>query len=88
MMYRNYNTGEIISEDEATDYIDKKSSLLIKKSDYIFEEWLDANYTKIQIFNFDRVDKEEIYESFLDFIWNKTKEAFLEDWEEIDNKEE
>lgn len=85
-MYRNYNTGEIIDEVEVADYIDDKFGLL--NDDDIFEEWLEDHYTRVQIFNFDENDKAEVQENFLDFMWNEAREAFLEDWEEIDDEEE
>lgn len=87
MMYRNYNTGEIIDEVEASDYIDDEFYLLAE-DDNAFEEWLDDNFTVLQVFNFDKNDKEEVQENFLDLMRNEAKEAFLEDWEEIDNEEE
>ena len=88
MMYRNYNTGEIIDEVEATDYIDTEFQLLNDEDGDTFEKWLSDNYTRVQIFNLDRADKEEANENFLDFLWDKTKEAFLKNWEEIEDEEE
>ena len=85
MMYRNYNTGEIIDEVEVADYIDDKFGLL--DDDDIFEEWLKDHYTRVQIFNFDENDKAEVQENFLDFMWDEARKAFLEDWEEIDDEE-
>lgn len=87
MMYRNYNTGEIIDEVEVVDYIDDEFNLL-NEDDNAFEEWLDDNYTLSQVFDFDENAKEEVRESFLDFMWNEAREAFLEDWEEIDDEED
>ena len=88
MMYRNYNTGEIIDEVEATNYIDNEFQLLNDEDGDTFEEWLSDNYTRVQIFNLDRADREEANENFLDFLWDKAKEAFLKNWEEIDDEEE
>lgn len=87
MMYRNYNTGEIIDEVEVVDYIDDEFNLL-NEDDNAFEEWLDDNYTLSQVFDFDENAKEEAQENFLDFMWNEAREAFLEDWEEIDDEED
>ena len=85
-MYRNYNTGEIIDEIEAANYIGDEFDLLTE--DGIFEEWLEDHYTRVQIFNFDQEAKEEAQENFLDFKQDEAKETFLEDWEEIDDEEE
>lgn len=88
MMYRNYNTGEIIDEAEATNYIDNEFQLLNDEDGDTFEEWLSDNYTRVQIFNLDRIEKEEANENFLDFLCDKAEEAFLKNWEEIDDEEE
>ena len=87
MMYRNYSTGEIIDEVEVADYIDDKFDLLTEDGS-AFVEWLDDNFTVFQVFNFDENDKAEVQENFLDFMWNEAREAFLEDWKEIDDEEE
>lgn len=87
MMYRNYNTGEIIDEVEVADYIDAEFDLLTEDGS-AFVEWLDDNFTVNQAFNFDENDKAEVQEDFLDFMWNEARKAFLEDWEEIDDEED
>lgn len=87
MMYRNYNTGEIIDEVEVADYIDGEFDLLTEDGS-AFVEWLDDNFTVSQVFNFDENDKAEVQENFLDFMWNEARKAFLEDWKEIDDEEE
>ena len=86
MAYRNYDTGEIISDIEAEDYIGDEMNALNKDETLLgYDE--NGRYTLDQLFSFNRKIKEKALADFDKYCRKEGEKAFLKNWQKIDEED-